>query len=419
MPSGTISRPVALAAMGVSLAAGFLQPFMVSLVGRMPLSEVLFLFVTAFALVAFCMDARTINILPAPRLLFMLLVCIAVSFAGYIFADLYRMTDLRDLMRGWARLAFLVVDLIAIATLIGLSKHSLPLYQCGLAAGSVLYVLIFGPLLGEYWKFGYAVPVTLLLLLVAPLIGTWAVELALIGVGLLHLLLDYRSMGGCCLLAGSLLLVMRLPLRLRGWAVPAAAVSAAIGVLALYQYVGTKGTHRTAQSNIDRSAMAAAAWEAVVESPVIGQGSWFSRSKVFDAFFEMRYRETKISGGRGVERFGHLEGVAIHSQILVSLAEAGIFGVCFFVAYGVLLVWAIWYASAHQTGNRFAGLFLFVLICAFWDLWMSPFSGQARALISIACGIILLLWQERRGTRMFRSAPHQRPFVRTPTLANP
>ena len=377
MPSGTISRPVALAAMGVSLAAGCLQPFMVSLVGRMPLSEVLFLLVTAFAMLAFCMDARTINILPAPRLLFMLLVCVAVSFAGYLFADFYRMTELRDLMRGWARLAFLVVDLIAIATLIGLSKHSLPLYQCGLAAGSVVYVLVFGPLLGEYWKFGYAVPVTLLLLLVAPFIGAWAVELALAGIGLLHLWLDYRSMGGCCLLAASLLLVTRLPARLRRWAVPAVAIAAVMGVLLLYQVAGTEGTRRTTQSNIDRSAMAAAAWEAALASPLIGQGSWFSRSRVFDTYFEMRYQESRISGGRGVERFGDFEGVAIHSQILSSLAEAGIFGVCFFIVYGVLLVWAIWDFSAGKTADRFTGLWIFVLVCAFWDLWMSPFSGQA------------------------------------------
>ena len=44
--------------------------------------------------------------------------------------------------------------------------------------------------------------------------------------------------------------------------------------------------------------MLSAAWEAFVESPVIGQGSWFSKSKVIDTVFQLRYERGRLSGLR-------------------------------------------------------------------------------------------------------------------------
>jgi hypothetical protein len=398
---------MALAAGCLSLAAGLLQSFSVSLIGKMPLAELIFLLVGCVALVAFCMDPRAINLLPAPRLFLFLLVCQAVSFGGYILADLYRMSDTRDLLRGWARLVFLGVDIVAVAALFGTSPRSFLLYQLGYAIGYVACTVVLGPHLNELWKFGYAVPAVLGALLVTPFLGFWTVEMALVGMGILNLSLDYRSMGGACLLVACLLVVARLPQRIRPWALPAGAVAAALAALALYSYSGPKASKRATQSNVERTAMISAAWLAIVDSPVIGQGSWFSRSKVLDTFFLLRYQGTQLSGGKGVERTGDTDAVAIHSQILVSFAEGGIFGGCFFVAYGGLLVWAIWYGAAVQRGNRFAGLYLLVLTCAFWDLWMSPFSGQARGSIAAAVGVILLFWEEHSRTRGSAEAPAQ------------
>ena len=159
---------------------------------------------------------------------------------------------------------------------------------------------------------------------------------------------------------------------------------------------------RATRSNVERSAMLQAAWEGFTKSPLVGQGSWFSNSNVMDEFLAIRMQNARIAGVGGFAE-DDAEGMAIHSQILVALAEGGLFGAAFFFAYGALLLWGLWFCLTDAPWDWTLPIGLFVLLVAFWNLLMSPFSGTHRVEIAMAVGLLLILWRQRAQLRYLDS----------------
>ena len=161
----------------------------------------------------------------------------------------------------------------------------------------------------------------------------------------------------------------------------------------------TDTSGRATRSNVERSAMLQAAWEGFLTSPLIGNGSWFSRSNVWDMFLIIRStREHEAGGGLHFDS-RNFEGAAIHSQILTALAEGGAFGATFFFIYGALIFWGIWFLLTDATWNWLMPIRLFILILSLWAFFMSPFSGIARVWISLTLVLILILLEERNAHR--------------------
>ncbi|HEY5812374.1 MAG TPA: hypothetical protein VIT23_06955, partial [Terrimicrobiaceae bacterium] len=264
---------------------GFLQPISIVLVGVLPLSELLLLAVLTHAAVALAL-ARTLPArFPSPRVLAFLLICQVVALGSYIVSDLWRQSLPFDMIRGWLRMTFLLVDTAAMALLFGTGNRTFILFQIGLCLSSLL-TLLNGPLFGDYWKFCFGYPTTIFILLAVPrFFGLWATAAAAFLLGILHLMMDYRSLGmQCVLLAGLLIAVDVLPRLLRKYlfiiCVPI--------TLAALPWAGkmlfADAEARANRSNVERSAMLQAAWEGFLASPLIGNGSWFSRSDVWDNF---------------------------------------------------------------------------------------------------------------------------------------
>ena len=115
-----------------------------------------------------------------------------------------------------------------------------------------------------------------------------------------------------------------------------------------------------------------------------------------NCFVEIRAENAKEAGVGG---FGDDDGetMAIHSQVLVGLAEGGILGGCFFIAYGVFLVlvrcatWGIDPAVGSVDDD-----FLFVLLRGLLNLFFTPFSGAARVDIAATVAVVLYLGRERK-----------------------
>ena len=149
-------------------------------------------------------------------------------------------------------------------------------------------------------------------------------------------------------------------------------------------------------SSRDRSAMMRAAWDGFAGSPFVGQGSWFSRSNVMDNFLALRTEQARDAGVGGFATDVVEEGLAVHSQMLVALAEGGILGGCFFLFYGASLLWALGFCILQRPLDRLSPLYLLTLASALANLLFSPFSGAHRVGIAIAVGLVLLLLQERR-----------------------
>jgi hypothetical protein len=382
----------------LSFLLGLLNHVTIRLVGLMPVDELLLGAVLVQMVVWIAFYRRLPGPLASPGLVVILLAAQLVALVSYVLSDLYRESATGDMMRGWSRMVFLGIDILAFAQLFGVSSRCFVALQCGLIF-SFVGSLASGPLFGDYWKFAFAYPVTTAVLLLAPRwLGLLGGIVAAFALAALQAVMDFRSLGGICAAVGLLLMLryFRAPWR-RLILLMGAVAGLLISPFAVQHTLNSSGERGT-RSNVERSAMLQAAWEGFVSSPLIGQGSWFSRSKVMDDFLLIRTTNAREAGVSGFDDTD-FESVAIHSQILVALAEGGVFGATFFLVYGGFILWGLWFCLVEARSNWLTPIRLFVLLVALWNLLMSPFSGPHRVEIALAVGLILLLWRERRELR--------------------
>jgi hypothetical protein len=375
----------------VSFLAGFSTLFTISFVGEMPVGELVLMAAAGWAGLCLVLHQAWPGRLLPSRFLWSLLLAQLIAFGGYIFSDLYRHSFPLDMARGWSRMVFLAIDIVAIAYLFGCARRNFLVFQLGQGLGAVASALILGPLFGDMWKFGVGYPLTFLVFFTAPLAGPVATLLAAGAMGAIHFMLDYRSLGGLCLLVGMLTILQISPRRLRLWLAPLMMIAAAGAVFWIYGQTNDNNTRAT-RSDIERSAMATAALEAFEQSPLIGHGSWFSNTDVYDNFMVIRHAKAKQAHVGGFADPNQDPGaVAVHSQILVALAEGGLFGGAFFFVYGAGLVWTLCHLVFVRRWHRLTPFCTLVLLSALWDLFCSPFSGAQRVSIALASGLILLV----------------------------
>jgi hypothetical protein len=385
---------LAIASAFAAFFAGILTAFTVSVGGEMPLGEIVLMavfgWIAAWAIVTGSFPAEV----PRSRIFRIFLVCQAVAFVAYVVSDLYRHSSPHDMGRGWARMVFLAIDIVSVAYLFGCSRLNLLMLLFGQLAGDALHALILGALYGDLWKFGVGIPLTYLVFFLASFMGRAALVIAAFAMSALHFALDYRSFGGICLVVGTATLVTLFPLRVRKWLIIPGVMVIAGGLFA-YSFAH-RGSYRATRSDLSRTSMLIAAYQGFRSSPVIGQGSWFSRSPVFNNFMAIRAEAAKADHVGGFPEANEDPGtVAIHSQILVALAEGGIFGATFFIVFGFALIEAICRITFALEGSRFTGIYLLILFTALFNWFLSPFSGAHRVYIAIACGLILYLQRSR------------------------
>jgi hypothetical protein len=375
----------------ISFLAGFFTAFTISFVGEMPVGELVLMATAGWAMLCVAFNNTWPGRLLQSRFLWSLLIAQLIALGGYIFSDLYRHSHPLDMARGWSRMVFLAIDIVAIAYLFGCARRNFFVFELGQCLGAVASALILGPLFGDMWKFGVGYPLTFLIFFVAPFLGPFATMLAAGAIGMVHFILDYRSLGGFCLLIGMLTLLQITPHRFRLWLAPLMIVVALGAVLWVYGQTQADNTRAT-RSDVERSAMFTAALEAFEQSPLIGHGSWFSNTDVYDNFMVIRHAEAKQAHVGGfVDPNKDPGAVAVHSQILVALAEGGSFGGAFFFVYGAGLFRALYEMVFVRRWHRLTPFCTLVLLSALWDLFCSPFSGAQRVSIAMVSGLILLV----------------------------
>lgn len=403
----TASRVEAAGYSGASwmaLAVGVASPVAVQMVGVVYLAEFLLAGIGLWALLA---SLSLKNFWKPPFSTLCLLL--ALSLAGYVAADLVWQTDSARWLRGWARIAFLASNFAGLYFLCWRRPRNFLLYCAGLAAASLLALALEGRLFVD-WKFGASVPVTLLIACAGSLAAPhrWLAPAAGLGaIGVLHILLDSRSLGGCCVATCLILLARHLvqtkPRPLRGMVLGAAAL-AGIGLgVGAYLWSEQSYGQRRMQSMAWRAASLATAWSGVAESPWIGNGS---QANDFRLQSEYDGRYAAASG----ERYGGLatdtSTFTPHSHILQAWFEAGIAGAAFFVFLAWRLAGALRSCVLSRTAGSLAALFILCLLRSGWHLLFSPFAGAARLEVAAAAVVICLIHAESRpGARwLVRSA---------------
>jgi len=384
----------------IALAVGLAAPLQIELVGVVYGGEVLLALVALWALASNLANPGFWR-----RPFITLLLCLVNTLGAYVITDLIHQTEAPNLWRGGARLIFLGSNFIGFYFLCRRNHLNVIVYAVGSAFGILLYLSWTGRLL-DNWKFGASAPVTLLIAGLIPLVARrgalWG-SLALAAVGVLHMSLDSREIGGNCLLAGVLLFARCssiLKIKLLSWVMLGAVGSAGAGLVYAFVVSDQEYAQRRLLSNAWRTASLLTAANGIVESPWIGNGSQannFEFQSRYDSIFAertgMRYRGQQTDTST----------FSPHSQILQAWFEAGLAGTAFFVYLGWKLLAAFKWCVFRRRPDAYSVLFAFCLLRATWHLLFSPFAGLARADVALAAAIVCVLEMQRSSLRGFAS----------------
>jgi len=394
------SKPGSRVFLGHKIAAaviGLSTPLQLQWFGILYASEILLAMVAVWALVTHLADGHFWR-----RPVVTLLGFLGVTVLAYMVTDLTLRTESQNLLRGWARNVFLGSNFLGLYFLCRRNRANVLIYAIASGAGMLAFFWLSGQAIAD-WKFGVATPVTLVVAGLAPLVprrGVWLGPLALVAVGLLHLALDSREIGGSCLLAGVLLLA-----RCACLAQSRVLSQATLGGLALagvcaFLYLGVltgeEYGERRHLSNAWRTASLLTAAAAISDSPWLGNGSQANT-------FELQSRYDSIFAERSGLRYRGLptdtSTFSPHSQILQAWFEAGIFGAAFFFYLGGKLIRAARWCIFSRRLDVFSTLFAYGMLRAMWHLAFSPFAGHARLDVALAAVIVVLLDLEKRSRR--------------------
>jgi len=377
---------------------GLLAAFEIPIVGSLPASELVLGLVAFTAFCSLLLHKRVPHPILASRWLWAFLAAQLLTLAGYMISDFYRQSAPMDMIRGWTRVVFLTIDTLAIAILFGEDRRNFRVCMIGASLSGIVYTLTHTVTFGDAWKFGYAWPVTILAVLIFSELGVWATAAILVVLAGIHAVEDFRSLTGICVAIAAISVIQAFEKRQR-LLVFSVVVCVALAGLAILksQPKDIEASERGARSNVERSSMLIVAWQAFTGSPLIGQGSWFSNSDVIAKFLNLRHDLAEDAGvhGYAADELEDDEKIALHSQLLVSLAEGGILGGSFFLLYGGCLVWALGYCIFQRPPDRSSTIYSLIIVEGLWNLFMSPFSGGHRINISVALGVLLLLFQEK------------------------
>lgn len=362
----------------------------IEVVGRLFLSEILLLCMLPFLLVA----RGRLLFSPAPKTLLLLGLAWLLS---QIVTDVIRDTPFEDWSRGWSKIIFLLLNFSAIYLYLDGKEKRFFWFAAGMALGQILaYLYSRNIYADEYpWKFGYGGTITLFAVLFLQTRisrGRKLLSLAVLpGLGMLNFYMDFRSLGLICLVAGGFMLAKQSN-RLNFQKIKPRQVALLIllgglaiyGISGAYDYGAGEGWFGEVarekyllQSSGEgglllggRSEILAAS-QAVMDSPIIGHGSWAKDPQYVEMVMSI-LRE------RGYEMHGGTESELIpsHSYIFGAWVEAGVLGALF---WGWALILSVRGLIAALAANlALASLIAFVASILMWNIPFSPFGAEAR-----------------------------------------
>lgn len=362
----------------------------VRLVGRLFLSEILLLCMLPFLL----MVRGRLLLAPLPRKLLLLGLAWLLS---QILTDAIRGTPFEDWSRGWSKIAFLLLNFSAVYLYLNGKEKRFFLFAVGIALGQILAYLLNPNIFAEAypWKFGYGAAITLLVVLASQMRVLGGRKLSpsaiVMGVGILNFYMGHRSLGLICLLAGWFIWLKqssRFGLKKMRWSKVAmlfllggVAIS---GISGLYGYGASEGwlgdearERYSVQSSGDMGILLGARTEilasaqAIIDSPVIGHGSWAKDPKYADILVSALGQH-----GYEIQEESESDLIPSHSYIMGAWVEAGFVGAIFWL-------WALMLTArvliANQGANSALALLVaFVAFNLLWNIPFSPFGAEGR-----------------------------------------
>jgi O-antigen ligase len=331
--------------------------------------------------------------------LYWMLFLLGVSYAAYIFADIFSGNSTTNLLRGWARMGFLGTDILGLYVLCRKSRYNLFPVMLGLAISA--FVMPHSTMKGDFsiqWKFDLAFSwissACILFGFLSKRRAAIYATLCLIPVGVMSIALDSRLVGGACITVAVVLLAQLIASRRwRKLLIIFLAVAIAAGAVGTYSLlIHTDATYaeRRTESNLARLTALLTALQRISQHPFMGTGSW----NLSEEYLNLHRANTVYLGGKNVATAMALG----HSQVLQAAVEAGIFGSTFFVYFLICLAQALWWVVKRPL-DRFSAFAMFNLLMCIWHCLFSPQGGSQRIEIATGACICLLMASERRRLR--------------------
>ncbi|KPL51893.1 hypothetical protein ABB55_06340 [Prosthecomicrobium hirschii] len=355
-------------------------------------------------------------------------------FLAAIASDLYNGSAFDDLSRGWAKIGIMAMNFTALRWLIGndLGRAIFLIYFLMIAKAARLAYGWDGDELGQdvfggAWKMGYGqlVSATALLASAWLLRSAWSRPLAValpFGAAAMALLMNARNLIGITALAG--LMSVLTAGRRRPLAVPhlvaigVTSVLAGMLVINIYHYTAREGLlGREAQDKYFSQAEtdvglvlggrseSLASIPAIMDSPVLGHGSWAR-----DIDYVLLYMAER-------ERLGLKSSPIIsdlipsHSHLLGAWVEHGMFGAAFWV--WALFVTGKGLLAAVRKPSPLTGFVAFIGISLLWDIPFSPFGLTGRVMEAAALYLMILMARRQLPVVIVPAAVRrQRPLLR-------
>jgi hypothetical protein len=365
-------------------------------VGRLFMPDLLLAFILPMLFVAH--GKRLCARLPK---IFILLAII--WFFSQVATDIFRATDFSDYIRGWAKIASTLVNFAALYLLLYGHPRRLILYAVGMVVGGGIGYFINPTLyaVDMPWKFGYGVPATLSLVLLAVVIiehrriGPYVAGGVLLAAAALNIFMGFRSLGGICFLAACYLFIQ---FQWGRWVADQGtrvrqmllfgillAISSA-GLFQVYDYSARSGLlGQDAKEKYEgqaageyglllggRSELLVSS-RAILDSPFFGHGSWAKDDQYSSLLTELRRQADYIAVGEDEEGL-----IPTHSHLLGAWVEAGIMGAVFWawvLSLPVRILLRPYSVMDHLT--PLTAFFAFFLI---WDIFFSPYGAERRFL---------------------------------------
>ncbi|MFH0938677.1 MAG: O-antigen ligase family protein [Planctomycetota bacterium] len=400
--SVTISDTIAFALPCLS----FLE---IQLVGRLFISEIIMLLVIAIKAIG--------SGLSIDRRAEIILKLAGVWLFAQIMTDLARQSAFEDYSRGWAKIIFFTANLCFMAQFLRTSRTIL-IFALGFAASTLLAFLInpnLAPNADGYWKFGYSHSVTIagLALLIPLRKHTTFCGMGLLSLATVNLLLGCRSMAGL-IVATMMIQFMRssddqsaiadTPSRV--FRVASALILIGVIFTSIYEYaLDNAWTEYSLRDKQNRQsgdfgsifggrAEIWASSRAIMDSPIIGHGSW-AKNPIY-----AEYLLDLCDYGYTIKLPTESDLIPAHSHIFGAWVEAGVLGVFIWGYILGLTFRAISISLSNIT--PLSPLVEFIMLSFLWAILFSPLGATVR--ISSAISITIILWliseHERRLERL-------------------
>ena len=413
--------------------AAFLIPMFVwlevTVIGRIFVPELLLLALLPVLL----MKRGRMLAAPLPRTLLLLAT---LWLMAQILSDVIRESDLRDYSRGWAKITLTALNFCTIYLLLYGSRRRIVLFAVGVAVGGCLSFLLNPSAYAEIfpWKFGLGPPAVL----GAVLFASWMPflrPLPILMVGVYSMQVGARTLAGIALLTALYMVAQqfigrRNELRTGTSLVwPSlfivAGIVASSLVVELYGYMAEHGyLDERSRQVYERQYSGAlgvllggrseilASGRAVLDSPIIGHGSWAKNPDYVTYLLDLRHLGYDV---HYLSKVGS-ELIPSHSHLMGSWVEAGIMGAVFW-CWVLLLAFRV---MSHQYMVRepLGPLIAFIGFSMVWDILFSPFGAERRYIVPFYFVVMMFAWDMLRA-RIPPGASGRRRSMPPPLVRGP